>query len=119
MAFSGGLDKPAFWAADHEEAFRRLVTLQNEEVLDTAFEMQVIEIFPELSERDSGYFGERRTLSLRSALQKSAIIEDARTMPSVEEVNLERANALATQFGLDLRLDQPPAEASPSPSPDF
>lgn len=117
IGFSGGLDQPDFQAADHHEAFRRLTTLQGQEILDTAFEMQVIEIFPEYSEDDSAYFGEREALNLRSALQKSALIEDASAMRSVEDINLERAHALASEFGLNLRLDL--ARPDTSPTPDF
>ena len=117
IAFAGGLNTRSFWAGGHDEAFRRLLTLQSEDVLDRAFEIQVIEIFPERPEEDSAYFGERRTLSLRSALQKAAVIEDARSMPSVEEINLERANMLAARFGLDLRLE--PVAIDTSPSPEF
>lgn len=110
LAFAGGIDRPSFPAADREEAYRRLLSLHDDEVLDTAFEIQVLEVHPEYSDRDSRYFGERHTLNLRSALLKSAIIEDARKLPALEEIALAKANEVAATYGLDLRLPARTAE---------
>lgn len=77
ISYSGGINSDAFEARDQDEAVLELLSRQDQSVEAGAFEAQVLEVDTNFTPHDSEHYGKRHTLSLRSALLKQAMFEQA------------------------------------------